>query len=357
MFCIGFDGHDIPRQANQLIERGVSSVVLFSRNVGSAAQVAKLCADLKHSANRPLLLAVDQEGGRVRRLREGFTQVPSMREVGLADDEKLTYAIGRLLARELRAVNFDMAFAPVLDVDTNPKNPVIADRSFGPDAARVARLGVALLKGLQDHGVAACGKHFPGHGDTSQDTHLDLPRLPHSLQRLEHVELVPFKAAVDAGVSAIMTSHVVFEPIDARYPATMSRPALDGLLRDRMGFHGLVVSDDLEMKAISNHFQLEEVLVRGVEAGVDLFAICHDHDLQNRAIDLLAAAVTRGDVPRERIDHANKRLDRLFSQYVRPPQAPDLSVLHCPEHQSVVNQIRQRLTSTAADPTESAWRS
>lgn len=356
MVCIGFDGHDIPREACKLIERGVSSVVLFSRNVGSATQVAKLCADIKRSASRPILTAVDQEGGRVRRLREGFTQVPSMREVGLANDEKLTYAIGKLLASELRAVNFDMAFAPVLDVDTNPHNPVIADRSFGPDPARVARLGAALLQGLQEHGVAACGKHFPGHGDTSQDTHLDLPRLPHSLQRLEQVELVPFKAAVDAGVAAIMTSHVVFEPIDARYPATMSRPALDGLLRDRMGFHGLVVSDDLEMKAISNHFQMEEVLVRGVEAGVDLFAICHDHALQNRAIDLLAAAVKGGDIPRERIDLANTRLDRLFSKYVHAPRPTDLSVLGSSEHQSIVNQVRQRLNTAAPDPTEAGWR-
>jgi beta-N-acetylhexosaminidase len=194
---------------------------------------------------------------------------------------------------------------------------------------------------MQESGVAACGKHFPGHGDTSQDSHHDLPRLPHPIERLEAIELPPFRAAVGADVAMIMTAHVVFEPIDSGYPATMSRRVLHGILRERMGFNGVIVSDDLEMKAIAANFDIREVVTRGANAGVDLFAICHDHDLQNRAIDALADAVRRGDVPRARIDEANRRLDALTARYVRPARqgADDFEPLNSPEHRAIVERI------------------
>jgi beta-N-acetylhexosaminidase len=171
MFAIGFDGKTLTPSLAKLLDRGVSAVALFSRNVESPRQVAQLCFDIQKHAGRPILLAVDQEGGRVARLRSGFTAIPSMRAVGATRDEKLVERIGRLIAAELRAVNISMNFAPVMDVDSNPANPVIGDRSFGPDSAVVAKIGVAVLRGLQAGGVAACAKHFPGHGDTSQDSH------------------------------------------------------------------------------------------------------------------------------------------------------------------------------------------
>ena len=148
-----------------------------------------------------------------------------------------------------------MNYAPVLDVDTNPENPVIGSRSFGRTPELVSELGVALAEGLESVGVAACGKHFPGHGDTQQDSHLELPRLAHSLERLEQVELAPFAAAIAAGIPALMTAHVIFEPLDPVYPATMSRAVLHGLLREKLGYDGLVVSDDLEMRAIADHYR------------------------------------------------------------------------------------------------------
>src|SRR5437016_6790227 len=188
-------------------------------------------------------------------MREPFTLVPSMREVGQAGDEKLAYEVGRVLARELRAVNFDMNLAPVLDVDTNPGNPVISSRSFGGSSELVTKLGVAVLRGLQQNGVAACAKHFPGHGDTNKDSHKELPTLAgHDLPRLLRVELPPFEAAIHAGVASVMTAHVIYAPIDSANPGTMSAAILEGLLRKRLGFDGLVLSDDMQMKAIADHF-------------------------------------------------------------------------------------------------------
>jgi len=259
-----------------------------------------------------------------------------------------------------RVVEIDVdraELAPVLDVDTNPANPVIGDRSFGRTAEEVGRLGAAVIRGLQREGVAACGKHFPGHGDTAQDSHVDLPRLPHTLARLEAVELPPFEMAIRAGVASIMTAHVIFEPLDPRYPATMSRAALDAVLRDRMGFDGVVISDDLEMKAIAEHYGLEEAVIRGALAGVDLFLVCHTADVQHRAIDYLAAAVQRGDVPLERVREARRRVDAMVARYVRPPaQADWRTVVGSAEHQRVIDLVRSGSPLLAAapgrDPTE-----
>jgi beta-N-acetylhexosaminidase len=356
MFCIGFDGFDLPPQTQQLIARGVSSAVLFGRNVASPAQVAELCGRIKAGAGQPFLTCIDQEGGRVRRLRDGFTHVPSMRALGMTEDVDLARDVGKVLARELRAVNIDLNFAPTLDVDTNAANPVIGDRSFGATSALVSAMGCALIKGLQESGVAACGKHFPGHGDTSQDSHFDLPRLPHPIQRLQQIELPPFRAAVQAGVAMIMTAHVVFEPIDADFPATMSSKVLDGILRREMGFNGVIISDDLEMKAISANFDIAEVVTRGANAGVDLFAICHDTGLQNRAIDALIHAVERGEVAGERISEANRRLDLLMARYAKGAQkVSDFDPLNSPEHRAVIERIAMVAGDNgdeAMDPTQ-----
>jgi beta-N-acetylhexosaminidase len=354
MLAVGFTGTTPPQELRDLIARGVSSAILFKRNIEAPEQVSALTADIKRNAPHPILLCIDQEGGRVARLRDGFTAVPSMRALGKTDDPHLAYEVGKVLARELRAVNIDLDFAPVLDVDTNPNNPVIADRSFGPDVSLVCRMGVALIKGLQDNGVAACAKHFPGHGDTSLDSHFDLPRLPHSIERLQRVELPPFQAAADANVAMIMTSHVIFEPLDSKYPATMSRPALDGILRDQMHYDGVVISDDLEMKAIADHFALEDVIIRGVNAGCDLFALCHSAELQHQSIDILVHAVERGDVSRDRIDEANRRMDRLLSSFARPPVDRDmLKVLNSLEHRAIIDRIQSH-EQRAPDPTDMA---
>ncbi|MFN4241821.1 MAG: beta-N-acetylhexosaminidase [Tepidisphaerales bacterium] len=324
LLAVGFEGTTVTPELRRLLEAGVSAVILFARNVPpppEAYRVRELTAAIKAAAGRPVLICIDQEGGRVARLKAPFTAVPSMRQIGASPDaEQLAADAGTVLGRELRWAGIDVDFAPVMDVDSNPANPVIADRAFGPDPALVSRLGTRLIRAMQrgDGGVAACAKHFPGHGDTAQDSHHDLPRLDHDLRRLESVELPPFEAAVRAGVAAVMSAHVIFTPLDPAYPATMSPAALGGLLRGRMGFGGVVFSDDLEMKAVASHFPFEDQLLRGLDAGLDLFTICHSPELQWKAIELLASGLEHGRIAHDRVAASHRRIDRLTADFYRP---------------------------------------
>ena len=350
LFTVGFHGRTISDDLSRLLARGVGGVILFSRNVGQPAEVLETTSSIKRRAGRPVLISLDQEGGKVARLRQGFSEVPSMRALGETGSAALTREVGALIGRELRAVGFDMNYAPVLDVDTNPDNPVIGSRSFGRTPERVSELGVALAAGLESVGIAACGKHFPGHGDTSRDSHLELPRLAHSLERLQQVELQPFAAAVKAGIPSLMTAHVIFEPLDPLYPATMSHAVLHGLLREKMGYDGLVVTDDLEMRAIADHYSVEDTVVRGLNAGVDQFLCCHTAELAQRAIEAVIHAVEAGTVSRETLATANRRVRTITERYARPaPAMPDLTVLRCDAHLALVERVAQG--AEAADPT------
>ena len=351
LLCVGFDGLTPSREVLELIERGVYGVILFGRNVENPRQVAELSAALKRYADRPFLVTIDQEGGRVARLRrrQGFTEVPPMRMLGASGDEGLACEVGALFGRELRAVGIDQDYAPVVDVNTNARNPVIGDRSFGDDPAVVARMGAALARGLQSEGVAACAKHFPGHGDTSQDSHRDLPRLRHELPRLEAVELAPFRALAAAGVASVMTGHVVFEALDPLRPATLS-PRVMSLLREHCGFDGPAISDDLEMTAVSSYFTLEEGVRGAVAAGVDGLLVCHTAETQHRAIDILRDAVEQGAVSRERIREARTRIARLLS-WAGPPPDPDQAIerVRTAEHLALADRLPQ--ARSGRDPT------
>jgi beta-N-acetylhexosaminidase len=347
---VGFPGTRIDGELAALMEDGIYGAILFKRNVGTAEETAALCRELKTRAGRPFILSVDQEGGRVARLRGApFTSLPPMRELGQRGDAAQVERVGRLLAHELRALGFDWDFAPVLDVDTNPANPVIGDRSFSRDAEEVARLGVALARGLEAGGVASCGKHFPGHGDTTSDSHLTLPRLPHDLERLRRVELVPFRAFAQAKLASLMTAHVLFDALDPGVPATMSERVLRGVLREELGFDGVLVSDDLEMKAIADHYSVEEATVQGTLAGVDLFLVCHHADVQRRCIEALVKAVESGRVPRERIHQAHRRLDALAARFAHPAE-DRLATLGDAQHRALAEGLASGFAGK--DPTE-----
>jgi beta-N-acetylhexosaminidase len=354
LLCVGFQGTTVSSELAELVLRGVRNVVLFSRNVGEPAAVLELTNALKRLTPEPVLVAIDQEGGPVQRLRTGFTELPPLRALGASGDAELAERLGSLLGRELRAVGVDWDFAPVLDVDTNPHNPVIGARSLGADPALVARLGTALAAGLQSAGVAACGKHFPGHGDTELDSHLALPKLEHAIERLERIELVPFQAAVDAGIASIMTAHVVFAPLDARHPATLSEPVLGGLLRRKLGYQGLVVSDDLEMKAVIDHYGIEEAIVRGLLAGVDVFLICHSTSRMHAAIDAVIRAVEDGTLPLARVEAASTRQRAFAARWAAPPQAAfDPTWLRCEAHLRLAAELgRYAEIAASVDPTE-----
>jgi len=318
LFIFGFEGRE-PSQTFEafLHECNPGGLILFSRNVGSPREVAALTAALHAAAPTPLFIAIDQEGGRVARLGPPFTQWPSPSAVGAVGSVKLTYALGEAIAKELLAVGINMNLAPVLDVLTNPANPVMAGRSFGADPQMVAQLGTAFFWGHRDIGVIAVGKHFPGHGDTAVDSHLALPIVPHELARLLAVELAPFIEVIGEGIPALMTAHLLVPALDPERPATLSRPILTDLLRGRMRFSGLVLSDDLLMQGIADSTPPGEAAVRFLEAGGDLILISEDEAAQREALAVVAQAVERGRLSEARVQESRDRIATAKAHYAR----------------------------------------
>ena len=343
---LGFHGTSVPPELRAMLrEWSPAGFVLFSRNVEEPAQVLELNRELESLIpdSMPPLLTVDQEGGRVQRVREGVTLWPPMRWVGNCADLSTTAAHARALADEVHAMGFNLNWAPVADVDSNPANPVIGDRSFGRDPEAVARHVQVWIQHCQDRGVMACAKHFPGHGDTDRDSHHDLPVVEKELPDLLRVERRPFEAAVRAGVAAVMTAHVVYPELDPDYPATMSPPVVRGWLRDALGYRGLVVSDDMEMEAVRGRFALEDQLERACRAGVDLFLICSVQDLQQEAFEELVRLQEREEAQHDWAEDSEGRLRAARERFLlgRPPRPP-LSVLGAPAHKDLAMQIRAR---------------
>jgi beta-N-acetylhexosaminidase len=267
----GFEGTCVTAELRELLrETSAAGVILFARNVESPEQVRELCAEI-HGMRRPApRIAVDQEGGRV--LRIAATPWPCMRALGECDDIVFTRTVGLAMGRELAAMHVDIDFAPVLDVNTNPRNPIIGDRAFSDEPETVARHAVAWWQGLEAAGVRGCGKHFPGHGDTAADSHLDLPVVEYGLERLRRVDWPPFVAAIGAGIGAIMTAHVVVDGLSDA-PGTLSCEAL-AALRGELGFGGVIISDDIEMRALADRYSVRQIAAGGLVAGVDLFLAC-----------------------------------------------------------------------------------
>ena len=313
LLIAGFDGHELPVELKSLArEFGLGGVILFARNVSEPGQVAEVSyAAAQVETELPPWVSVDQEGGRVARLKAPFTEWPPMITLGRSGDVALAERFARALAAELRAVGITLNFAPVLDVHTNPKNPVIGDRALSDSAEDAARFGAAIVRGLQSEGVAACGKHFPGHGDTSTDSHLELPLVEHPIERLRAVEFVPFKAAIEAHVATIMTAHVFLPALDEQRPATLSHRIVDGLLRRELHYDGVILSDDLEMKAIADQYAVPAAAVLAIEAGCDGVLICSgDHDGQAAALEALIHAVEDQRLSLTRVEDALKRQQR-----------------------------------------------
>lgn len=317
VLIVGMPARALPAPLAELAAAGsLGGVILFKRNLGGVDQDVTTVSAL-HDAwpegDAPLV-AIDQEGGRVARLGAPIVALPRMRVLGAIDDPDLTRRAARVLGAQLLALGIGVDFAPVLDVDTNPDNPVIGDRSFGRDPEVVIRHGLAFAEGLAEAGVVACGKHFPGHGDTDLDSHLALPRIAHDRARLERVELAPFRAA-RGKLPTIMTAHVVFDAIDPGVPATLSRAVIDGVLRSELGYDGVIVSDDLEMKAVADRWGVAESAVRAIEAGCDALLVCAHAE---RAIEAHAALVARAAADERfaaRLAEAAARVDAL-------PRAP-----------------------------------
>ncbi|MGE0865262.1 MAG: beta-N-acetylhexosaminidase [Vicinamibacterales bacterium] len=321
-FLIGsIPGRTLPVEMRSLArEFDLGGVILFSRNIEAPEQVAELAAEAESlGRTSPAWVSVDQEGGRVARLTEPFTKWPPMATLGRAgsEGEALAARFATALAGELRAVGITLDYAPVLDIHTNPKNPVIGDRALAEKAEDVARLGRVIITALQEAGVAACGKHFPGHGDTSTDSHVELPLVEHPPDRLRAIEFEPFRAAVAAQVAFIMTAHVLVPSLDDQRPATLSPRIVQALLRDELGYEGVILSDDLEMKAVSARYPVPESAVEAIRAGCDGILICSgDVDLQARTLEALVRAVEAGTITAARSDDAFARLRRAKERFL-----------------------------------------
>ena len=343
LLTIGFAGPTVDAELRSLVkEFKPLGLILFARNIESIEQVRELNRELKSlRPEAPLMLSVDQEGGRVERLVEPATNWPPMRTLGHIDDVNLTYRVGVALAQELRALNFDLDYAPVLDVDSNPKNPVIGDRSFSNHPGTVAKHGTALIRGLQDNGVAACGKHFPGHGDTDTDSHLALPKVEHERRRLETTEWVPFEAAIQAGVASIMTAHVVVSCLDEEHPATLSPRAMQPLRRE-LGFEGLLISDDLEMKAVADHYSTAEMCERGLLSGVEQFLVCKEPERVMEAYEAIVKLVESKKIKHEVLEDAAKSI-KVFRDRWNHPMNEGAPLNPWSAHDSLREEIYLRL--------------
>ncbi len=326
------------RRALQAGERG--GVILFKRNLPSVEAARALCHEVRDATpgEASPLIGVDQEGGRVARLPSPFLRLPPMRALAAIGDDELVLRAARLLGSELAALGFNLDFSPVLDVDSNPRNPVIGDRAFASDPGRVADLGVRFGLELQAAGILACGKHFPGHGDTSEDSHFHLPRVSAPRKRLEAVELPPFVRACQQGIATLMSAHVIYDGLDPETPATLSRRIATELLRDELGFRGLLFSDDLEMRALSDRMSIEESAVLAIRAGCDALLICENIALAEQA---LAALVREAEVDegfRERLEEAAERVRTARLSAPIRPNPGDPEAVEALEH-----EIGQRL--------------
>jgi beta-N-acetylhexosaminidase len=333
-----------------------AGVTLFrSMNIDNPAQVRALCRDLQQAAQEaglpPLLIAADQEGGQLMAVGEGVTQLPGNMALGAVGDLQLARQAGEVLGRELAAMSINVDYAPCCDVNINPLNPGIGIRSFGEDAQSVAALCAGMIAGIQSAGVAATAKHFPGLGDTAVDPHWGAPVVPHALERLRQVELPPFASAINAGVQMIMTAHIALPAVegDAETPATLSSQVLGGLLRDQLGFQGVIVTDAMDMGAIRQGEALGEQAVRAVRAGVDLLLMGSNPDDQRRVYSSLLLAAQNGRLEGEALRRSAGRVLALKDWLQKAGPQPYLVVVGCAEHRQVADEIARRSLTLVRD--------
>lgn len=323
----GFGGGAVPVELRALArEWDLGGAVLFARNVEAPEQVAELAFEIRGLGREtPPWVGIDQEGGRVARLRAPFTEWPAMAHLGRHGSDDLARRFGRALATELSAVGVTLDFAPVLDLFSEAADPVIGDRALAADPGTVGRLGCGIVAGLQDGGVAACAKHFPGHGDAGADSHKELPVVEHDPERLRAHEMAPFRAAVAAEVAAVMTAHIVYPALDDAHPATLSRAIVDGILRRECGHRGLVVTDDLDMGAITADRTVERAAVEAISCGCDTVLVCGASAERHASVlEALVHAVETGELDRRLVEEACARQRRVKARFLAgdPPRRP-----------------------------------
>jgi beta-N-acetylhexosaminidase len=357
LFIVGFDGTELSRDLRDLFGRyPPGGVILFKRNLEDPDQIHRLTRELQEPGTPlPTLVCIDQEGGRVWRLPPDFTFFPEAQALGNAEADSLAHSAAKVIAEELAAVGIHCNFAPVLDLHTNPKNPVIGDRSFGSDPVAVTALARSVLLSFRAHGIAGCGKHFPGHGDTDLDSHETLPTVSMDRKRLWSVEMEPYRMlARDTRrpLELVMTAHVRYPELDPKRPATLSRRILRGALRGQIGFDGLIVTDDLEMGAITETYGPDEAALLAFRAGADFLMFCHTPSHLPACIETLCRSLKGGETSYGRVSRSLSRIERFKKRLrYRLPDASARSLLFrrigCAEHRSIAEHVGSFRTTTA----------
>ncbi|WP_442604244.1 beta-N-acetylhexosaminidase [Paenibacillus sp. KN14-4R] len=319
LVLVGADHWTGDDHTQTLIEKyKVSGFVLFKRNIQDQSQALKLVNDLKqaNSSNKiPLIMSIDEEGGKVTRLPDSYLGLPNNSVIGRVNNEIFAYEFGKRLADKVKSIGLNVNYAPVLDINSNPQNPIIGVRAYGNTPNLVSQLGLQTMRGIQSEGVVSVVKHFPGHGDTYIDSHVGLPVVDHDIQRLKKFEFVPFINAINNGADAVMVSHILISKIDAKNPASLSKPVITDLLRKDLNFQGVIVSDDLTMAAITSQHEIGDAAVMAIQAGTDLVMVCHEYDNQTRVLHSLKRAVENGEITTEQLNHSVARVLKMKDKY------------------------------------------
>jgi len=351
LFLVGFDGLTVPSEFDQAIkEFNMGGTLYFKRNVESPVQLAMLSNQLQFECrskdSSPLLIAIDHEGGKVDRLSPPFTHFPEMALVGEMNSPKLAFHVGLAMGKELEAFGVNVDFAPVADVLTNPDNPIMAGRAFSSDPEICAKMGSGVCRGLQKSGVAAVAKHFPGHGDTSEDSHLTLPSVERTLEESEKIEFLPFRRLIRSRVEGVMTAHIVNRKLDPDFPATLSPKIINDILRAQLRFQKVVFSDDMEMKAISDNYGAEESAVLALQAGCDMLIYRGDSGFPVAAYEAIIKAVENRKLSKERIEISAQRilnLKKAYTQNLKPIEMSQLEKkIGLPEHKALAEAILKK---------------
>lgn len=321
LFLIGFPGLELSDDTSAFISQaGIGGVILFAQNYDSPGQLAELINQVQECrADLPLWIGIDHEGGRIQRFKKGFTRIPDAASITATDSPRLAFEIAEMMAKELKSVGINLNFAPVADINTNPKNPVIGVRSFGADEETVSKMSSAFVRGHLIAGVQACVKHFPGHGDTQQDSHFTLPKVSTPLETLKEREFRPFVKAFKGRCNFVMTAHIVNPTIDPKFPATLSSIFLRDILRKEIRYQKIVVSDDMEMKAITDHFGAEDAPRMAIEAGCDMLLYRTEAGGRHAYASLLKA-LESGQLRSELVCEAADRIKAVKKECLLPYQ-------------------------------------
>lgn len=317
MIVSGFNGTTVNEEINTLVnELKVGGVILFSRNIENSNQLKKLNSDISNlNKDTELFISVDEEGGRVSRLPSDTNKFKSSKAIGDTNDSKYAYENGKNIGLTLKEHMFNMDFAPVLDIYSNPKNTVIGDRAFGTDEKIVSDMGIATMNGIKENDVIPVVKHFPGHGDTEVDSHFGLPIVSKSLSELEQFEFIPFKKAIDKSCDVVMVSHIILEAVDKENPSTLSEKVVTDILRNDLGFDGVTITDDMQMKAITNNLKIEKASIESIKAGMDIILIGSDINSVKSTIEEIKKSIENNEINEKRIDESVYRILKLKNEY------------------------------------------